>query len=192
MSVYGNTCLVENAIKNQTVFEATSPKTERIWICGPRTYQSVFPSTLKYHNGAVYYSMWKEGAVCCFIIPISGKICWESNLHVLMLLKLTSRKEVIKYDLVYLRAHLDNKCSIRTNPQKLYSFTLQCCAIKQRWVCALQFVITFRAGNWTISESENWKNIHISYIYSGNGYRQEEGIMRGQSTSSLSICRQIL
>lgn len=40
----------------------------------PQTYQSVFPSTLKYYNGAVYYSMWKEGAVCCsFLFPFLGR-----------------------------------------------------------------------------------------------------------------------
>lgn len=108
----------------------------------PQTYQSVFPSTLKYYNGAVDYSMWRVGAVCCFFIPISGKICWSQTLHVLTLLKLTSRKEVIKYELVYLRDHIYNKCSIRTRHRSYTALPSLLC-IRLMWVCTLQFVITF-------------------------------------------------
>lgn len=88
--------------------------------------------------------LYVEGRSCMFFvfIPISGKICWSQTLHVLTLLKLTRRKEVIKYKLVYLRVHLDNKCSIRTTTTVIQRLPTVLC-IKQRWVCALQFVITF-------------------------------------------------
>lgn len=85
--------------------------------------------------------LYVEGRSCMlfFLIPISGKMCWNQTLHVLTLLKLTSRKEVIKYELVYLRAHLDNKCSIRISLLGYTALPSVLC-IKQKWVCELQFV----------------------------------------------------
>lgn len=98
--------------------------------------------------------LYVEGRSCIvFFIPISGKICCSQTLHVLTLLKLTSIKEVIKYELVYLRDHIDNKCSIRTRHRSYTALPSLLC-IKLKWVCALQFWLLFQAGNWTILESE--------------------------------------
>lgn len=141
VSVWKTYAFVENAIRDQTVFEATSQKnSERIWICE--------------HINQYFHQLWnitmEQFITLCgrkelyvgFFIPISGKICWSQTLHVLTLLKLTSRKEVIKYKLAYLRVHLDNKCSIRTTTTVIQRLLSVLC-IKQRWGCALQFVITF-------------------------------------------------
>ncbi len=142
VSVWKTHAFVENAIKNQTVFEATSPKTERIWICGPEHINQYFHQLWNITMEQFITLCGRKELYVVLLFPFLGRYVGSQNLHVLMLLKLTSRKEVIKYDLVYLRAHLDNKCSIRTNPQSYTALPSVLC-IKQRWVCALQFVITF-------------------------------------------------
>lgn len=137
-----NICLCLQSEIKQCLRQHHKKNSEWIWICGPE------------HINQYFHQLWnitmEQFITLCrgkklyvvFLIPISGKMCWSQTLHVLTLLKLTSRKEVIKYELVYLRVHLDNKCSIRTN-HHIYTALPSVLCIKQRWVGALQFVITF-------------------------------------------------
>lgn len=169
VSVWKTYAFVENAIRDQTAIETTGKEnSEQIWIRGPKHINQYFHQLWNITMKQFIALMWR--CMACFfffLISISGKICLSQTLHVLTLLKLTSRKEVIKWELVYPRDHLDNKCSIRTH--QLY---LHCCALSRSGCACFNLWLLFRAGNWTILESKTERIfIYIQVIWLWTGDR---------------------